>query len=507
VSWFWRDEGGTVAQECERNLTELLDLVRSLEEKSFQGRLWLVTQGAQQLPDDPVHGESTLAATTAWGFGAVLANEYPAWRVTMVDLPPGESDVTEVCRTTPDDELQVAVRGDRRYVRRIELADPEQRPEVSAVDGDHTYVITGGFGGLGLAAARTLTGLGARHLALVGRTVPDTERLTAIRAELGCEVNAHAADIAEPDDVRALFAALADGPPVGGVLHAAGQLADKPIAAQTWADLDTVFRTKVHGSLLLHQAIADLPDVAFFVGYASSSTVFGQAGQANYAAGNAFLDALMHWRVANGLPGAALDWGPWDEIGMAAGLSERRRENYVRQGMRFVRPRDGDRALALLLARPAPQTVVGECDWTTFASTRPLPNALYEQVARPAGRTTVTVDVEELAALSPADRHERLTGLVRATIAGVLQFDTAEDIQPDAPFATLGLDSLAGVEVKNKLEAALGTALPTSVIFDHPDTDALASYLDTAVAGDESPDTGWDLDDADAELAALKEAS
>jgi acyl transferase domain-containing protein/acyl carrier protein len=514
VCWFWRAGDGSVAEECERNLTELLELVRSLEEKGFGGRLWLVTRGAQRLADDPAGDESALAATTAWGFGAVLANEYPAWRVTMVDLPPGDGDMTDVTgvrRTTPEDELQVAVRGERRYVRRIEQADPEQRPETSTVDAEHTYVVTGGFGGLGIAAARTLVGLGARHLALVGRRVPDERRLAELRAELGVEITALAADVAEPDDVHALFEALAEsGSPVGGVIHAAGQLADKPVTAQTWADLDTVFRAKVYGSLLLHQATAGLPEVTFFVGYASSSTVFGQAGQANYAAGNAFLDALMHWRVANGLPGAAIDWGPWDEIGMAAGLSERRREAYVRQGMRFVRPRDGGRALATLLARPAPQTVVGECDWNTFASTRPLPNALYEQLARPAGRTAVTVDLEELAARPAAERHERLAELVRATIAGVLHFDTAEDIQQDVPFANLGLDSLAGVEVKNKLEAALGTALPTSVIFDHPETGALASYLDTVVTGSgdgSGEDGGWDLDDAEAELAALKEAS
>ena len=511
VCWFWQVGDGTLAEECERNHTELLDRVRLLEEKGFQGRLWLVTRGAQRLPNDPAGDEATLAATTAWGFGAVLANEYPAWRVTMVDLPPGdgeETDMTTVFRTTPADELQVAVRGDRRYVRRIEQADPEQRPEVSAVDGEHTYVITGGFGGLGLAAARTLSGLGARHFALVGRTMPTEERLAEIRAELGAEVSAHAVDVSKAEDVTGLFADLT-GPPVGGVIHAAGQLADKPVTALTWDDLDTVFRAKVYGSMLLHQATADLPEVAFFVGYASASTVFGQAGQANYAAGNAFLDALMHWRVANGLPGAAIDWGPWDEIGMAAGLSERRRDAYVRQGMRFVRPRDGDRALALLLARPAPQTVVGECDWTTFASTRPLPNAQYEQLAKPAGGPAVTVDIEELAALPKAERHTRLTEVVLATIAGVLHFDTTDDIQPDVPFTTVGLDSLAGVEVKNKLEAALGKALPTSVIFDHPEATTLASYLDTMVAGDgdgEAEDGGWDLDDAEAELAALKEA-
>lgn len=522
VCWFWRPGGGTLREECERHHGELLELVRLLTEHGFGPgqRLWLVTRGAQQFPGEPAGDETRLTAATAWGFGAVLANEYPAYRVTMVDLPPGDQDLAAAlaeCLTGPDDEPQVAYRAGRRHIRRLEPADPDERPEADppAVDDRHTYVITGGFGGLGLATARTLAGLGARHLALVGRRAPAAERLSALRAELGDDVTVHpfTADIAEPDDVAGLFGALsAAGPPVGGVVHAAGLLADKPVNAMTWPDLDEVFRAKVYGSLLLHQATAGLPEVRFFVGYASSSTVFGQAGQANYAAGNAFLDALAHWRAAQGLPGTSIDWGPWDEIGMAAGMSDRRRDSYTQQGMRFIQPRNGMRALATLLARPAPQVVVGECDWTTFAATRPLPSALYELLARPAERAASGVDLDELRALPADERAGRLAELVRGTIADVLHFDATDEITADASFPTLGLDSLAAVEVKNKLEAAVRTALPVSITFDYPTAEALASYLDSVLSPDgaEEDRAGHgeldDLDDADAELAALKEA-
>jgi acyl transferase domain-containing protein/acyl carrier protein len=507
VCWFWQPGGATLREELERNHRELLELVRRLEEYGSGPRLWLVTRGAQLLPGDPPGDESAPAAATVWGFGTVLANEYPGLRVTLVDVPPGD-DVDPEWFTGREDEPQVAYRDGRRYVRRLEAVDPDERSEVEppAVDDRHTYVITGGFGGLGVAAARTLVDLGARHLALVGRRVPEQV------PEFGDGVTVHTrtADIAEPADVTALFATLADtAAPVGGVVHAAGLLADKPVNALTWEDFDQVFRAKVYGSWLLHQATADLPDVRFFVGYASSSTVFGQAGQANYAAGNAFLDALAHRRVARGLPGTSIDWGPWDEIGMAAGMSDRRRGSYLGQGMRFIQPRDGHRALATLLSRPAPQLVVGECDWTTFAATRPLPNVLYELLARPAERVA-SVDVDELRALPAPERTSRLAELVRDAIAGVLHFDATDEIARDASFPMLGLDSLAAVEVKNKLEATLRTALPASTTFDYPTTDSLSSYLDgllaPAVTTGGSTE-GWDLDDAEAELAALKEAS
>jgi acyl transferase domain-containing protein/acyl carrier protein len=517
LCWFWqsnRQEGvaGLDAQ-CELQFTELLELARLLEEYRFGAgqRLWLVTAGGQRLPGDEPTDDVRLAAASVWGFGTVLLSEYPGQRVTLLDLPPGPVSgptlLAELLHSEPA-EFQVAYRDGVRHTRRLEAVNaPDTTP---AVDSTHTYLVTGGLGDLGLLTAEVLVEHGARHLALVSRrTATDTE-LASVRTLLGSEVTvtAHSTDVADEAEVTALFADLREHrPPLGGVVHAAGVLSDRPVSAQDWPNMATVLRPKVSGTWLLHKATVDLPDVRFFVGFGSSSAALGQAGQANYAAGNAFLDALMHERRAMGLPGTAIDWGPWSDIGMAAALDEQHKESFARQGMRFIRPSDGRRALSAMLASPDAQTLVGDCDWTTYAATRPVPNALYEQLVRSSTRTDRTVDVEGLATLPAAQRRQRLTDLVRGTVADVLHFTDIDDIPADVTFTNLGLDSLAAVEVKNKLEASLRMSLPASITLDYPSTDALVDYLDplltleTEVADDA---LDWDLSDVDAELAALR---
>jgi NAD(P)-dependent dehydrogenase (short-subunit alcohol dehydrogenase family)/acyl carrier protein len=525
LCWFWQPgeppgRGGLRA-EGERQYTELLELVSVLESCGFgpDQRLWLVTRGGQWFPQDEADDGRRLSAAGVWGFGAVLLSEYPNHRVTLLDLPVGESDPATVLRellSSEPDEFQIAYRDGRRHVRRLVPSGPEvllaTEPEQSPVDGDHTYLITGGLGGLGLLTARTLVDRGARHLALVSRREPDDDGLQRVRQTLGEQVSVrvYAADIAEPAAVDALFERLTkEGPAVGGVVHAAGVLSDRPVNSQDWENIDKVFRAKVYGSWLLHQATADLPEIRFFIGYGSSSAVLGQAGQCNYAAGNAFLDALMHWRCALGLPGTAIDWGPWAEIGMAAALDEAHQQSFERQGMVFIQPRDGARALTTLLDSPVPQIVVGECDWTTYAATRPIPNALYERLARPRDITVRTLDLDQLAGLPEDGRRQALADLVRGTVAKVLRFDATGDIPADTPFTHLGLDSLSAVDVKNGLEAALRTSLSASITMDYPTTDLLVEHLDVLLRPDDGgtsdPGGGLDALDAEAELAALKD--
>jgi acyl transferase domain-containing protein/acyl carrier protein len=517
LCWCWQPTGGTglagLREQSEQQYTDLLDLVRILESYGFgRGqRLWLVTRGAQRLPGDDVGDHAGLAASGVWGFGAVLLSEYPTHRVTLLDLPTGPirggSLLGELLHAEAD-EFQIAHRDAGRYTRRLApvgLTD-SAAPQVDAA---HTYLVTGGLGGLGRLTAQVLVELGARHLALVSRGTPTDATLTALRAELGDDVTVlmHGADIAEPAQVDALFAELrANHPPLGGVVHAAGVLSDRPVNAQDRESMDTVLRPKVYGGWLLHKATEDLPDVRFFVGFGSSSALLGQAGQANYAAGNAFLDALMHERRALGLPGTAIDWGPWSDVGMAAALGEQHRASFARQGMRFIQPADGRRALAALLAEPFAQLLVGDCDWTAYAATRPVANALYEQLVRSVERTERTVDVELLALLSTSDRRAALADVVRAAVADVLHFAATDDVPPDVTFTNLGLDSLAAVEVKNALEAALRMPLPASITMDYPSTDTLVGYLDTLVAPADAASDGpdWDLTDVDAELAALR---
>jgi myxalamid-type polyketide synthase MxaB len=407
----------------------------------------------------------------------------------------------------------------------IEFRDERDLPDRPVrVEAGETYLVTGGLGALGLASARKLVQEGARRIALVSRRAVDPRETARIAAGLGegVEVTVHRGDIADAADVERIVAAISEsGAPLGGVLHAAGVLADAPLNAQTWESMDTVLRAKVHGTWLLHRAVAAVPTVRFFVGYSSIAAVLGAAGQANYAAGNAYMDVLMQWRHAAGLPGLSVNWGPWAEIGMAAGLTQRQIDGIEARGLKFVKPAAALRALFAALAGPYAQTVVGEFDWDAYTDGQPFANALFKELRSGDGtaRTRTVFDVDTLLTRTRADREAALRELLRERIAEVLRYDAPEDVDIDARFLDLGLDSLGSVELKNALEAALGIPLPASTLFDHPAVRPLAAFIDqqlvphraeeeqtAAVAETDEEDVSGLTDaEADEELAALRE--
>lgn len=354
-------------------------------------------------------------------------------------------------------------------------------PPARAIDPEASFVVTGGFGALGEWTARCLAGMGARHLVLVGRTPPAETELQALKARLAGvhSLQAVAADVAEPADVGRLESALrAAGRPLGAVVHAAGVLQDKPLAAQDAASLETVLRPKVHGAWLLHEMACRLPGPGLLVNYASVAAVVGSAGQANYAAANAFLDQLAAWRAAQGQASLSVDWGPFAEVGMAARLDAAQAAAIEAKGFAFIRPREGMRSLRQLWRSTTVQAVVGEVDWDRVAASSPASAALYAEVARGgAAAGPARLDTAELARLPRAEQATQLNRLVRQCLAGLLHFEGADDIAPDAPFAEVGLDSLEGVELANQLEAALGVPLPGSVTFDAPSVPQLTEFL------------------------------
>jgi NADPH:quinone reductase-like Zn-dependent oxidoreductase/NADP-dependent 3-hydroxy acid dehydrogenase YdfG len=263
--------------------------------------------------------------------------------------------------------------------------DHAPAPQQVTVRPDETYLISGGMGALGLATAEKLVGLGARHLGLISRRAVPDEDVKALAARLGegVDVTVYQGDVAEAQDVEQIAAAVRERrQPLGGIIHAAGVLADRPIASQTWEHIDTVFRSKVYGTWLLHELANSFPELRFFVGYSSVASVLGTPAQANYAAGNAFVDTLMHWRVAQHRPGLSINWGPWAEVGMAASLSARHIRAIEGQGMKFLKPAEGTRALAKALGQPVAQVVIGEFDWDRYVAGGPATNALYGPVAR-----------------------------------------------------------------------------------------------------------------------------
>ncbi|MFJ3778139.1 type I polyketide synthase [Streptomyces sp. NPDC090075] len=366
------------------------------------------------------------------------------------------------------------------------------------LDPDGTVLVTGGTGALGrLVAHRLVTRHGVRRLLLTGRRGPGAPGAQALRDELavlGAEVTLAALDTGDPDAVRALVDAVPADRPLTAVIHAAGVLDDTVLTSLTPERLAGVARPKADGALYLHRATAHL-DLSAFVLFSSAVGVLGNAGQANYAAANARLDALAQYRAVRGLPAVSLAWGHWAEAGgMAAGLDSAQADRLARTGLA---PMTNETALALFdTALPAPVAaatpyaalVAAEID-TGHGVRRlsPVLRALTAKAGEAAGRsrpatTTRTTDPAEalrrdLAAASPADRRRLLLTHVAETAAAVLGHSDATAIRPANGFMESGFDSLGVIELRNRLGATTGLRLPTTVVLDHPTPAALAGHL------------------------------
>ncbi|GGS24219.1 type I polyketide synthase [Actinokineospora fastidiosa] len=482
VVFCWQPVPGTGVErlraENEHNFTRLLDTLKTLADANFgRGqRLWLVTRDGQTLPGDDA---GLPVASTLWGFAQVLLNEYPSYRPTLVDTDRLESVFAEVAAVDTGD-FQVAYRDGERFVKRLRPYRPDLEPDVreTPVRPDRTYLITGGLGALGLVTAEKLVDLGARHIALVGRRGTPAADAAGIweRLQARARVRVLKGDLSDPADVARIVGEVAGGEhPLAGVVHAAGGLADAPIAAQTWESIDGLFGPKVYGSWLLHDATAGL-DLDFFVAYSSAASVVGGMSQSNYAAANAFLDQLCHYRAARGLPALAVNWGPWSEVGMSARLSDLHVKALEHEGVFYFTPEKALRALAVLLRRPWPQVAAGEVDWARFTSAKPVASGLYSELhtrVEDAGG----LDVIALAAMSTEDRIATLREHIRTTVARILHIDDLADVDPNTEFVRLGMDSLASVDLKNSVENATGVALPSGVTFDHPTPTRLAEFV------------------------------
>jgi myxalamid-type polyketide synthase MxaB len=393
---------------------------------------------------------------------------------------------------------------------------PAQSDPAPKLSPGETYLVTGGLGALGVVTIQKLVKDGARHVAIVSRRQLSERDLSALKASVGDDValSVYQGDIARGPDVARIVGAIGEtGAPLGGVIHAAGVLADAPLIKQTWESVDKVLGPKVYGTWHLHEATRSAPSVKFFITYSSISSILGAPGQGNYAAGNHFMDLLMQWRVAHGLPGFSANWGPWAEVGMAATLTTQQIKSIEERGIKFVKPAEGMRALWKTLGRGRPQSMIGEFDWERYVTSQPVADALFREVLPKGGGPVASIDLDALVAQTRADREATIRDILRARVATVLRFDSPEDVEFDAKFVELGLDSLAAVELKNALEATFRIPLPTSALFDYPAILALAEFISRQLVpvAPEAPAEALisDVDvlsdaDADAELDALR---
>jgi NAD(P)-dependent dehydrogenase (short-subunit alcohol dehydrogenase family)/acyl carrier protein len=355
-------------------------------------------------------------------------------------------------------------------------------------DRDKAVLLTGGTSGLGRELARHLAGQGFRHLVLASRRGPAAAGVPELVDELaarGTRVDVVACDLADATTVRNLVADLGD---LTAVVHAAGVLDDATVENLTDEQLTGVLRPKVDAAWHLHEATKDR-DLAGFVVYSSVAGVLGTTGQANYAAANAFLDALCRRRKADGLPAVALSWGLWDHAtGMTGGMSDVDHARIRRQGQR---PIPLDRGLALFdaaVTSDAAQSVIMLVDQQALRAREDLPTILRGLVPtsrRVATRATTSAGslAERLPGLPPARRRDVLLDVVRRQVAVVLGFGDPDAVDAGRPFKELGFDSLTAVELRNKLGAALGTKLSATLVFDYPTASALVDHLLGTIGG------------------------
>ena len=439
-----------------------------------------VTRGAQIIGGERTQG---IAGAILWGIARTVGLEMSHLEPRLVDLDPDASvdpDVLLLELLARDDETEIAWRHGQRLAARLVRMTAKPTRAVAA-GGEGWWLITGGLGGLGLEVAAWLAGRGVRKVVLNARHKPGTAGQAAIDAlrARGVEVRAALADVGQPAAVNAMLESIPA--PLAGVIHCAGATADAALGALDRGNLEQALPGKAAGAWNLHRALADRePDV--FLLFSSVAGVFGNAGQASYAAANAYLDQLAGLRRARGQAGQSIAWGPW----AGAGMAERRRDRLAGQmeiqGMDWIAL---PRALAILdrlLDTDATATLAVSIDWLTLVRRRPrlapllrqlVPDLATEDSGQPGSGDLVT----RLRAIAPGEREALLLRVLSDALQDVLMLPTAPS--PTTGFFELGMDSLTATELRNRLNLALAGSYvaPATIAFDYPDLVSLTRHL------------------------------
>ncbi|MEM7583477.1 MAG: SDR family NAD(P)-dependent oxidoreductase [Acidobacteriota bacterium] len=485
----------------------LLHLVQAASSLTAPVPLWIVTRGAVVLDGDESMARGLQA--TLWGIGRVLGAESSDLLGGMVDLDPAstatdpEQIVSELM--ADDSEVQVCWRDGHRHLARLTRVTGEPTAEAVAMRSDASYLITGGLGALGLEVARWLVERGARHLVLLGRGAASeaAERSVGELRKLGVEVQIVQGDVADPESLASTVSAIE--PPLRGVIHSAGVLDDQLLTQLEWQSFERVLAPKVAGGWNLHRATRD-QELDFFVLFSSAASLLGSLGQGNYAAGNAFLDHLAASRRAQQLPATSINWGPWAEIGLAAAMGEREQERLAALGMGSIPPDLGLVALQEALARDLSQVGVLPIDWPRFLEGQRSGIKLFsefEAAGQHEGPSESSSGLlQQWLAADDEARQAMLAEAVQQAARQVLDLESSFVLDDSQSLFELGMDSLMALELRNRLEALVGSSLSSSLIFNYPSVDKLVEHLTDEMLAREAP-----ADTAGAESRAPGSAS
>ncbi|MEO3797846.1 SDR family NAD(P)-dependent oxidoreductase, partial [Nonomuraea sp. B10E15] len=447
------------------------------EERFARSRLALVTIGAVSVTE----GEAPdLSTAPVWGLVRSAQSEH-AGRFVIVDTDEHPDSADAMLRACASGEPQTALRQGQIHVPRIVPVTSPPATERPGAAAGGTVLLTGGTGDLGaLAARRLVTEHGVRHLLLAGRrgpAAPGAGDLVSELTELGAQVTVAACDVADRDELAALLAGIPAEHPLTGVVHLAGIVADGAVTSLTPDHVDRVFGPKADAAWHLHELTQDL-DLSFFVLYSSVAATVGSAGQANYAAANAYLDALALHRRARGLPAVSLQWGLWEsDNGMAGALSQLDVARLSRVGLAPLPVAEGMSLFDAAIALDKPVQIVARLDTAALRRQDEIPAVFRALVKAPARKTAAP-----RSASARADRGALLS-LIRTNVAHVLGHANADTVDTGTAFKDLGFDSLSSVELRNRLNTATGLRLPATLLFNFPTPGELAEHLYAELSG------------------------
>jgi amino acid adenylation domain-containing protein len=468
----------------------VLTLLKTLASQNVLkfARLWIVTRGAQSSGAEHL---PNVMQSPLWGLSRTLMLEHPNLMQGIIDLDQIASDAESQILfneiQSSGGEYQVHYSGDARYVARLKRIEDGSDARAS-IFPDETYLITGGFGALGLQVAERLAALGARHLVLCGRSAPSgpARKKLAHLEQRGCQVAVRKVDVSRQNDLFGLINEITwSMPRLGGIVHAAGVLDDGVLLNQSWERFAMVMTPKISGAWNLHLATRNL-DLRFFTLFSSVAAIFGSAGQGNYAAANAFLDALAAYRKYQGLPALSIAWGPWADGGMAAELEKQNKNRLKKRGMKMISAEVGLEALERVMGKHQSQICVLEADWPALFNqyadqTIPPFFALLsggphlENAAKPVSRSGQK-KLDQWKELRAEQRIRFLEDYIRERVSQIMGLEQ-RGVSVEGNFIDLGIDSLMIMELINFMRQDFGLSLFAREVFDRPAVNLLAEYV------------------------------
>jgi acyl transferase domain-containing protein/long-subunit acyl-CoA synthetase (AMP-forming)/NADPH:quinone reductase-like Zn-dependent oxidoreductase/surfactin synthase thioesterase subunit len=353
----------------------------------------------------------------------------------------------------------------------------EREKETAQIEKEAAYLITGGGGALGLEMAKWLVSKGAQHIFLVGRRLPNVDLPGVYPAQL---------DVSVEKDVHSFIRRFgADLPPLKGVFHAAGILDDGVIQEQNWERFEKVLGPKAYGAWYLHKATEHL-SLDFFVLFSSIASILGSPGQINYAAANSSLDALALWRKQKNLAALSINWGPWKEVGMAAGLEARHKA----AGFIPLKAKTAIEALELALDSQSANVMIVDANWSQFQSRLPEPLPILSKLIANKTQGLFHLKLQtQLELVKEEEKPKLIEAHVEELVRHTIGLKHGASLDKGQNFYQLGLDSLMAVELTTHIQSSIGPTwhLKNTLIMDYPTIELLSKYLKSLLLKDMDP--------------------